>query len=98
MTEIPASRMMFSANTELYNEIIDGRVHGAVYHCQYGVQTSDVRRIFRLGQKGAFQGALAALEVQGALEVPKAPPATFIRKKNCPTKKEVKFLAASRTS
>ncbi len=25
MTEIPASRMMFSANTELYNEIIDGK-------------------------------------------------------------------------
>ena len=28
-----------SAKIELYNEIIDGRVHGAVYHCQYGVQT-----------------------------------------------------------
>ena len=30
---------VLSANIELYNEIIDGGVHGAVYHCQYGVQT-----------------------------------------------------------
>ena len=45
------------------------------------VWTSDVRQLFRLGPKSAFQDALAALEVKGALEVPKAAPATFIRKK-----------------